>query len=364
LVMFQNWPLCIPRKWKHHTSWWWLSFELPFDMWCRMFPFYTLPSFWSIMVDPHHISSDSVSKKSHFHYDSGSIGLGRLSNGCACALLWAVLETILLKLYKCKSFLDDSMSRTVTDVWMMHNFIDSHSWLCRIMARTCSILSSAADEDRHPYCSSSVILTQPFLNMVNHSYKFCCCIAPFPYCAESLCWVSAPGTPSAPKNHIITRCYSMVHKESGVTMLTLIQHCNWLVKVQSISQSHREFVFLPTCKISIAANTTFQRNHCRNIPTHMHWHCIEISFISIQHNLILILSICIILILNFLHTSVLCDRSWYFTLLHCTMYYVWFQRKTMHYSVYITLTVYKLFRFWSMISVSIQHILFAVSIKN
>jgi hypothetical protein len=124
-------------------------------------------------------------------------------------------------------------------------------------------------------------------------------------------------------------------------MLTLLQHYNWLVKVQSISQSHREFMFLPTCKTNSAANTTFQRNHCRNFPIHILWHCTEISFISIQHNLILILCILIlstiILILNFLHTSVLCDRS-YFTLLHCTVYYVSFQRKTMHFSVYITFT--------------------------
>jgi hypothetical protein len=41
-----------------------------------------------------------VTKKHHLHYDSGSVGPSRLSNGCACALLWAVLKPILHKLYK------------------------------------------------------------------------------------------------------------------------------------------------------------------------------------------------------------------------------------------------------------------------
>jgi hypothetical protein len=41
-----------------------------------------------------------ISKGHYLHHDSDSIGLGRLSNGCACALLWVVLEAILHKLYE------------------------------------------------------------------------------------------------------------------------------------------------------------------------------------------------------------------------------------------------------------------------
>jgi hypothetical protein len=40
---------------------------------------------------------------------------------------------------------------------------------------------------------------------------------------------------------------------------------------QSISQSCREFMFLPSCKICSAANTTcFKINHCRILMTHLH----------------------------------------------------------------------------------------------
>jgi hypothetical protein len=42
--------------------------------------------------------------------------------------------------------------------------------------------------------------------------------------------------------------------ESGAAMLTLLQHYNWPVKVESISQSFREFVLLCACKISSQHN--------------------------------------------------------------------------------------------------------------
>jgi hypothetical protein len=51
------------------------------------------------------------------------------------------------------------------------------------------------DVDRHPDLSSSVMLVQPFLNTVIHSYTFHCGRALFPYCAERLSWIAAPGTP-------------------------------------------------------------------------------------------------------------------------------------------------------------------------
>jgi hypothetical protein len=107
-----------------------------------------------------------------------------------------------------------------------------------------------------------------------HLYILHCSKALFPYCAESLQWISAPGTPSVHKN-VITACYSsLMSMESRVTMLTLSrQHYNWLIMDKSISQSHRRLKFmpLPVRKISCAANTaTFKINHCGHFLTHLH----------------------------------------------------------------------------------------------
>jgi hypothetical protein len=54
--------------------------------------------------------------------------------------------------------------------------------------------------------------------------------------------------------------------ESRAAMLTLLrQHYNWLVKVETVLQSFREFMLLPVCKISSATYTTsFDINHCGN----------------------------------------------------------------------------------------------------
>jgi hypothetical protein len=69
-----------------------------------------------------------------------------------------------------------------------------------------------------------------------------------------------------------------------VAMLTLLQwHCNWLVRVQSISQSHREFMFLLECIISIPVNSTsFKINHYKNVLTHVHRMRYELDTIQWQ----------------------------------------------------------------------------------
>lgn len=67
---------------------------------CQMFPFHILVLFfWSIMVDPCLIHNDTSQRSvCHLQHNSSSICLGRLSKGCACAILWVDLEPILHKL--------------------------------------------------------------------------------------------------------------------------------------------------------------------------------------------------------------------------------------------------------------------------
>jgi hypothetical protein len=89
------------------------------------------------------------------------------------------------------------------ELWVMRrcatSSIVTHQ-LCRIMERNCSMFSSSVvDVDGHPHCSS-VILVQPFMNMVTDFYTLHCGKALFSYCAESLGWISAPRTPLAHKN--------------------------------------------------------------------------------------------------------------------------------------------------------------------
>lgn len=110
--------------------------------------------------------------------------------------------------------------------------------------------------NRNPFsgsdCSLSMTLMQLFLNMVFHFYTFCCSKTLFPYCSESLRWISASGTLSAHINLIIA-------------------HCNLLVKVENISQSCRAFVLFPVHNMSSATKTArFKINHCWNFLTH---HC-------------------------------------------------------------------------------------------
>jgi hypothetical protein len=84
------------------------------------------------------------------------------------------------------------------------------------------MFSSVVDTDRCPDHSSSVTLVRWFLNVVIHSYVLCCSKALFPYCAESLRWICAPGTLSAQKNGITAHCSSLVHVESGAAVLILL----------------------------------------------------------------------------------------------------------------------------------------------
>jgi hypothetical protein len=90
------------------------------------------------------------------------------------------------------------------------------------MEKNCSMFSSSVvDVDGHPH-HSSVILMQPFLNMVI-IFTYFTVVQQFPYCAESLGWISAPCMPLAHKNCITEHRSSLKHVESGVAMLTLLR---------------------------------------------------------------------------------------------------------------------------------------------
>jgi hypothetical protein len=140
--------------------------------------------------------------------------------------------------------------------WLMGRWCAASSivtcQLSRIVAQTGSIFSSVVDVDQRPDSSSSVTLVWLFLNMVIHLYILQCGKALLPYCAESLQWISAPGTSSAHKHLITARCTSLAHRESRAVILT--------------SQS----LLLPVHKISSAANTSsFRVNYCSVFLTHL-----------------------------------------------------------------------------------------------
>jgi hypothetical protein len=63
--------------------------------------------------------------------------------------------------------------------------------------------------------------------------------------------ISAPGTPSAHKNWIIARCYSLMHTERAP-----LQWQNWLCKVKTPSPWHKEFMLVAALAMSSADNTT------------------------------------------------------------------------------------------------------------
>ena len=101
--------------------------------------------------------------------------------------------------------------------------------------------------------------------MVIQSYTLRCGKALFPYCAESLWWISAPGIPSAPKNHIPARWLLFVGtngQRSGRV------NNSWLFKDETASQWRRQFVLAPASTISNVITTTrFLINDCGYFST-------------------------------------------------------------------------------------------------
>jgi len=89
----------------------------------------------------------------------------------------------------------------------------------RIMARASSTLLLVMDVDGRPDLSSSFKLVRPCWKFSIHSYTLPRGKALSSYCAESLLWISAPGTPSDHKKRITPRCSSLVHTESGAATL-------------------------------------------------------------------------------------------------------------------------------------------------
>jgi hypothetical protein len=96
--------------------------------------------------------------------------------------------------------------------------------------------------------------------VVIHSYTLRCSTALFLYCARSVGWGSAPGTPPTHRNCITTRCPSLGRTKSGTAMLT----------TQLDRQGRKRFSLFPARKINSAAKTIgFKTNHCRNILTEL-----------------------------------------------------------------------------------------------
>jgi len=89
----------------------------------------------------------------------------------------------------------------------------------RIMAQASSTLLSVMDVDGCPVLSLSFKLVRPCWNFLIHSYTLRRGKALSPNCAESLLWISAPGTPSDHKKRITPCCSSLVHTESGAAIL-------------------------------------------------------------------------------------------------------------------------------------------------
>jgi len=83
------------------------------------------------------------------------------------------------------------------------------------------MLSSVVAVDRRP-APSCLIFVRQFFNFSIYSYTLCSGKTLFPYCAESLRWISAPDTPSdRKKKRIIERCSSLVQTESGAAIVNV-----------------------------------------------------------------------------------------------------------------------------------------------
>ena len=77
----------------------------------------------------------------------------------------------------------------------------------------------------------------------------------FPYCAESLRWISAPDTPSDHKKRITERCSSLVQKESGAAVVNVtvgtkelteqLQTCTVVIRKPRLAM-HAKTTVLPT----------------------------------------------------------------------------------------------------------------------
>jgi hypothetical protein len=126
------------------------------------------------------------------------------------------------------------------------------------------MFSYVLNMDWRPDHSSLVALVRPFLNMDILLYTLRCGRHSFHIVLKVSDGFLPRVTVSAHKNPITAHRSFLVHTELGAAMLALLRrHYNCSVKVESISQSRREFVLLPALKINSAANTArFKINHC------------------------------------------------------------------------------------------------------
>jgi hypothetical protein len=154
----------------------------------------------------------------------------------SCELFWKPSCTNFMKP---KSVMDDSVSGTMTDAQMMCHFIDSHPLINQNHGMESSVfLCSGCGQVSWSFFIVDTYATA--FNMVINLYTLLCGKELFPYRTNSLQWVSGCVTPSAHKNCITAHCRSVMHMESGVAMLSLLQqHYNWLIKVENVSQSYR-----------------------------------------------------------------------------------------------------------------------------
>jgi hypothetical protein len=141
-------------------------------------------------------------KKRHLRYDSDSIGLGRSSNGCVCVPLHETLIGL-------------GWFHEQNHDWWTRRCANSSiltPWLFGIMGGTGSVFSSAVNEDGHLIAFHQWKFWNSFWKRLSIRIYFAA-VKQFPYCAERLWWISAPGMPLAHKTQITgNSCFYLLAK--------------------------------------------------------------------------------------------------------------------------------------------------------
>jgi len=124
----KNCSLWVSEKYQHQFPSWWLCCHLHCDWQCQMFPFHTSAfTLLLVVVNPHHVPSDSVcvSRMPHHCSSSSRKGFGSLSISCVGALLRVGLEPTVHRLIKGMSLVNEFISRTLTNVQLQDHYVSS-----------------------------------------------------------------------------------------------------------------------------------------------------------------------------------------------------------------------------------------------
>jgi hypothetical protein len=171
------------------------------------------------MVGPCFITSDIVIQAS----PSSQYWLKRrlqLSKQFAFAVPWVVSESILHKLYGCEVFMDDIIGRTVTNLWLVCQFISSRP---SVVKNQCSNVKSLMWMG-----TLNIFIGETFSATFKHVNPLICAFLwqntvcnEFPYL-----WHLQPTK----RDHC--KLVSLVHVVSGAAVVTtLVVQDNWMIKV-------------------------------------------------------------------------------------------------------------------------------------